>query len=175
MKHPFIFKAEKSVEAILYIGQNVGQPTFHSISKIMYFADKAHLEKYGRFVCGDSYVAMKHGPVPSGTYDILKAVRDDSFTPLAEVNTAKQAFFVEKFLVKPRRTAKTDYFSDSDLECLNNAIQEYGNLSFHQLTEVSHDKAWHTTDENDLIDIEQIVDTLDADYLLDYLLDPFSE
>jgi hypothetical protein len=33
----------------------------------MYFADKAHLEQYGRFICGDSYVAMK--PVPIGTYE----------------------------------------------------------------------------------------------------------
>ena len=50
MKHPFVFKVEKSVEAILYIGQNVEEPTFHRISKVMYFADKNHLEKYGRFI-----------------------------------------------------------------------------------------------------------------------------
>ena len=175
MKHPFVFKAEKSVEAILYIGQNVKQPTFHHISKIMYFADKKHLEKYGRFICGDTYVAMKHGPVPSGIYDILKIVRDNGFAPLAEINAAKKAFIVDNFLVKPLRFARQDYFSESDLECLNNAIKQYGILSFNQLTDLSHDRAWQMTDENDYIDIEQIVATLDADYLLDYLRDPFPE
>ncbi len=175
MKHPFVFKAEKSVEAILYIGQNVKQATFHHISKIMYFADKKHLEKYGRFICGDTYVAMKHGPVPSGTYDILKIVRDNGFAPLIEINAAKKAFIVDNFLVKPLRFARQDYFSESDLECLDNAIKQYGILSFKQLTDLSHDRAWQMTDENDYIDIEQIVTTLDADYLLDYLRDPFPE
>jgi len=176
MKHPFVFKVEKSVEAILYIGQNVEEPTFHRISKIMYFADKNHLEKYGRFICGDSYVAMKHGPVPSGTYDILKAVRDDGFAPSANINVAKQAFIVvDKFLVKPLRTAREDCFSESDLECLNHAIKQYGLLSFSQLTDLSHDQAWQTADENDYIDIEQIVAVLNTDYLLDYLLEPHPE
>jgi uncharacterized phage-associated protein len=177
MKHPFVFKAEKSVESILYIAQNVKQPTFHHISKMMYFADKVHLEKYGRFICGDSYVAMKHGPVPSGTYDILKVARGDGFAPLSALNPINQAFIVvDKFLVKPLRAVAMDYFSESDLECLDNAIKKYGHLPFSQLTDLSHDKAWQAADENDCIDIEHIVATLtNADNLLDYLCDPYPE
>jgi uncharacterized phage-associated protein len=76
--YPFEFNLDKGIEAILYIAQKVDDPTFHRISKIMYFADRKHLEKYGRFICGDSYVAMKHGPVPSEIYDILKAVKADA-------------------------------------------------------------------------------------------------
>jgi len=110
MRHPFVFKAEKSVEAILYIAQNVKQPTFHSISKMMYFADKVHLEKYGRFICGDNYVAMKHGPVPSGTYDILKVARGDGFAPLSALTLVKQAFTViDKFLVEPLRAVSMGF------------------------------------------------------------------
>ena len=167
MRHPFTFNVVKSVEAILYIAQYVKQPTFHRISKIMYFADKEHLETYGRFVCGDHYVAMKHGPVPSNTYDILKAVRSNGFF---ESLDEKAFVVVEQFLVKPLRAVCIDYFSESDLECLDNAISKYGAMSFNQLTELSHDQAWQTADENDYIDIEHIVATLaDPDILLDYL------
>ncbi|OQY56473.1 MAG: hypothetical protein B6247_03550 [Candidatus Parabeggiatoa sp. nov. 2] len=174
MRHPFVFKTEKSVEAILYIAQNVEQPTFHRISKMMYFADKVHLEKYGRFICGDSYVAMKHGPVPSCTYDILKVASGDGFALMSDVNPAKKAFIVvDKFLVKPLRAAQLDYFSESDLECLDNALKNYGHLSFGQLTDLSHDKAWQAVDENDHIDIEQIVATLtNTENLLDLLREP---
>jgi len=177
MRHPFVFKAEKSIEAILYIAQYVEQPTFHRISKVMYFADKVHLEKYGRFICGDSYVAMKHGPVPMYTYDILKVVRGDGFAPFfkeTDIQLAEKAFIViDKSLVKPLRAAQLDYFSESDLECLDGSIKEYGSMSFGQLTDLSHDKAWQAADENDHIDIEQIVATLTStENLLDLLHEP---
>ena len=77
MKHPFEFNAEKAIEVILYIAEHIKEPTFHTVSKVLYFADKEHLEKYGRFICGDSYIAMRRGPVPSGVYDLLKLARGD--------------------------------------------------------------------------------------------------
>ncbi|MEK8019849.1 MAG: Panacea domain-containing protein [Candidatus Parabeggiatoa sp.] len=173
MKYPFTFDEEQAIEAIVYIAQNVKEPTFHRISKVMYFADKAHLEQYGRFISGDSYVAMKHGPVPISSYEILKSVRGDGKTScLAQ---AKNAFCVQnKYLVKPLRQADCDYLSDSDLECLDKAIKEYGALSFQELTELSHDSAWHNADENDCIELEQIVFMFaNAKPLLEHLKNPF--
>jgi uncharacterized phage-associated protein len=174
MKHPFIFDPEKAVETILYIANKVPQSTdFHRISKLMYFADKIRLEEGGRFICGDSYMAMKHGPVPCKTYDILKSMRDESLVSVTE--SAKLSFTVEdKNIVKPLREADLDYFSDSDLECLDKVISEYGELSFWKLTELSHDSAWQSADENDCIEIEQIVGTIaNAEPLLEHLKDRF--
>jgi len=166
MRHPFRFKSEKSIEAILYIVQNLKRANIHRISKIMYFADKAHLEKYGRFICGDSYLAKKSGPVPRETCDILN-----------NNHGKNQAFIIKKkFWVKALRAASTDYFSESDLECLDKSIKQYGHLSSHQLTDLSHDLAWQAAHGNDLIDIEKIVATLaNADSLVDYLRDPCPE
>lgn len=65
----FHFDPEKAVEVILYVASRVRDSGFHRVSKILYFADRDHLAMYGRFICGDSYVAMKNGPVPSGAYD----------------------------------------------------------------------------------------------------------
>jgi uncharacterized phage-associated protein len=166
MRHPFRFKSKKSIEAILYIAQNLKRANLIHISKIMYFADKAHLEKYGRFICGDSYLAMKYGPVPRETCKILN-----------NNHGKNQAFIIKnKFWVKPLRAASTDYFSESDLECLDNSIKQYGHLSSHQLTNLSHDLAWQGAHGNNLIDIEKIVATLaNADSLVEYLRDPCPE
>ena len=176
MNYPFEFNLDKGIESILYIAQKVDDPTFHRISKIMYFADRKHLEKYGRFICGDSYVAMKHGPVPSEIYDMLKAVRADTVLSLKPYESAKKvqsAFSVqEPYEVKHLREANLDFFSESDLECLNYSIDNYRNLSFDELTKLSHDQAWEAANENDFIEIEQIARTLNnAEELISHLQD----
>jgi hypothetical protein len=149
------FDAQKAVEAILHIATNVRDPTFHRVSKIFYFADKMHLAAHGSFIAGDDYVAMKHGPVPSGVYDLLKYVRGDGDQFACEA--VDGAFAVEgKFIVRPLRAANYDYLSQSDVECLNAAIGKFGTLPFPVLTRLSHDAAWNAADENEFMEIEDI-------------------
>lgn len=163
------FDAQKALEAILFVAHRVGDPGFHRISKILYFADREHLSQYGRLICGDSYVAMKLGPVPSRTYDILKCVRGDR--ERCEIEGASDAFQVRNGkYVKPTREADLSMLSKSDIKCLNESIKEYGDLPFDILTDVSHDQAWKSAGENNIIDIEQIVKTLsDSEELLAHL------
>ena len=181
MEYQFNFNIEKGIESLLYILdllEKTVEPTIHSVSKVLYFADKEHLEKYGRFICGDSYYAMKHGPVPSQIYNLLKLVRGDlspSFQPSQEISEqVLQAFkIVDKHDIKKLRQANTDFLSDSDMECLNHSAVKYGGLSFAKLTELSHDRAWESADENDLIDVEDIIKTFDDSIeILEHLQDP---
>lgn len=169
MIQPFKFDAEKAVEAILYVASRVKSPTLHTISKLLYFADVAHLEHYGRFITGDSYVAMKHGPVPSGTYDVMKYVRGDGVMSFAE--HARAAFdVVGGHNIKPFREPDLGLFSRSDLACLDEAIAKYGARSFRELTSLSHDAAWHSADADDAISLEAILKTLpNKKRLADYL------
>jgi len=179
MIQPFKFDINKAIESILYIVHKKAQPTFHHISKVMYFADKDHLAKYGRFICGDIYIAMKHGPVPSAIYDILKMVRGDSIYFSSNIyEKASKAFKVcGRHVVQISREPHLEEFSDSDLECLNRAIRKYGNLSFEQLTSLSHaEAAWKVADANDIMEIEHIIATFDnADELIEHLTDPFPD
>lgn len=168
----FDFEPQKAIEVILYIAHKLQIPDFHKISKVLYFSDRNHLERYGRLICGDSYVAMKHGPVPSGVYDILKTVRGDGLCfCVAREKLDMESFSVQdRKKVVPLRETNTDLLSESDIECLNEAIEKYGTLGFSELTEVSHDQAWESVDQNDVIDIEEIVATLsDSDELLEHL------
>jgi hypothetical protein len=67
----------KIVEAILFLLQEAGKQnsvlTQYQIVKSIFIADLHHLRKFGRPISFDNYVAMKFGPVPSETYDLLKA------------------------------------------------------------------------------------------------------
>jgi uncharacterized phage-associated protein len=151
------FDAQKAIEAILYVASRVKDPTFHRVSKLLYFADKQQLSNYGCVIVGDDYVAMRHGPVPSRVYDILKAVRDGR-PHLAR--QAERAFeVVDKFHIRPRRDANLSLLSDADVDSLNAVIGEFGRLSFNELTHRSHDAAWQGAGEDEFIGLEDIART----------------
>lgn len=122
------------------------------------------MSKYGRSITGDTYIAMAYGPVPSNVEDIFKAVRGDSFfSPYVE-NIRKDEFdFVNKFIIRPKRNADLDYLSESDLECLDFAINKCKDLSFQQLTDLSHDLAWNNTRRDRAISVKDMLRELGDD------------
>lgn len=166
------FDLEKAIEVLLYIVSKANNTNklndVYRALKIIYFADKEHLYKYGRLICDDSYVAMNHGPVPSGCYDIIKLVRGDGYCftdyPLEEVLS------VEGNIITPQREADLELLSESDVECIDESINKYGNLSISALRRRSHDAAFRSADHNDFIIFENLAKSLpDGDQLLEYL------
>lgn len=98
-----------------------------------------------------------------------------SFYPSREiVDKIHQAIrIVGRYSMENKRKSNTDFFSESDIECMNNSIKKHGNLSFNQLTGLSHDKAWNAADQNDLMEIDHIMATFnDSKELSDHLQDP---
>ena len=100
---------------------------------VLYFADKLHMERYGRSICGDTYIAMKFGPVPSGTYDLIKDVRRHRTHSNNYDHAAASFQLVGDDRIKVIRDVNEDLFSDSDIECLNQSIQEHGSKPFDVL------------------------------------------
>ena len=141
-----LFEREKSMEAVLYIAQKIGgRKDMHKIFKTLYFADKAHLSRYGRSITGDSYIAMSYGPVPSKTDDIFKAVRGDSYFSNRAEELKGYFHFINKYVIEADKDADLDYLSDTDVECLDYAINKCKGKTFGELTEMSHDLAWNNT------------------------------
>lgn len=163
------FDAEKALEVLLYIAETT--PNTYWTLKVLYFADKQHLSRFGRLICGDSYVAMRCGPRPSGLYDFVKYVRGDGYCSLA--SSAKEAFSVQGDDIHPHRPANREFLSESDMACLDEAVKKYGSLSFLELRDLSHeDEAFNKADWNDFMPLEAIIRTLpDGKSLLEYLQD----
>lgn len=139
-----LFDKDVTLNAVLYIiHQMGGKVDMHKIFKTLYFADQEHLSKYGRTITGDVYIAMNYGPVPSRTDDIFKSVRGDSYFPPGEL--ANYFHFVNRYIVAANQDADLDYLSESDIECLNHSISMCKDMSFEQLTSLSHGLAWENT------------------------------
>jgi len=145
------FRKEQTINALLYIAEQMGgEVDMHKAFKTLYFADRAHLSKYGRSITGDHYIAMKYGPVPSRVDDMLKAVRGDSyFSSSEDAKELSEYFdFVGDFIFKTNTACDKDYLSESDIECLDEAIALTKDKSFKQLVSLSHGHAWNKTGNN---------------------------
>src|SRR5712691_1862004 len=169
---PIRFDPERALELVLYVANELRYPTLHSVSKVVYFADREHLSRYGSLLSGDNYVAMRHGPVPSSIYNLLKAAagRQEPLIPAEFYELVRQSLKVEdRSRVQPLRKANLELLSASQRECLDVSIKTKGRLSFERLTK-GNDAAWKSVGEKDLIEVSAIAKTLpNAKQVLAYL------
>jgi uncharacterized phage-associated protein len=169
---PRSFDPEKAVEAILYTTSKAGTTLYETL-KLIYIADKCHLERYGRFIFGDVYAALEHGPVGSDAYDAMKQARGTR-------STSRAPSIVDAIKVDPKtqkitvlREPNLDELSATDIECLDEAISKYGRWDFARLKKLTHDAAYDATLLNQKMAIEAIAATLaGAPELIQYLSDP---
>jgi hypothetical protein len=170
MRQRFQFDFDKALEAILYIARRVPAPTFHKISKILYFADLDHLQSYGRFILGDRYIAMEFGPVPSETNNIMRAARGEQQHDGKREAIQSALEVPGQYTIRALRGERQSVFSRSDIECIDRAIEAHSHKSFGQLTDESHDAAWHATAEGQEMDLNVIVGMLpDAELIREHL------
>ena len=135
----------KILAPCLYVLNKTGQISKHHLSKILYFADKSHIAKYGRTLTGQKYVAMQNGPVPSQLYDFIKfveGVSDDSFLTEHARFAPQFIGFAPDYYVFAKLPAEMQFLSVSAVNALDESIAANKNASFKVLTENSHDSAW---------------------------------
>ena len=69
----FCFDERKATAAAaLLLELAGGTMEYLRLIKLLYFADRDALDAFGHPITGDRYVAMKHGPVLSQTYNLVK-------------------------------------------------------------------------------------------------------
>ncbi|MDR7232832.1 putative phage-associated protein [Caulobacter sp. BE264] len=134
----------KILESILYLigeGEKRGEPlTQYQIVKSIFLADTAHLNQFGRPITYDNYSALKFGPVPEETYDILKPNYDWQGRlgvkgPLWErVQVSQTAFRY----VKPERSFDERALSKSDIKALAAALETVRELGFGGVVDHTH-------------------------------------
>lgn len=166
-----IFDYDRALNAFLYVANRVSRPDTHKIFKVLYFADMAHLLKYGRAITGDRYIAMKYGPVPSCVYDMVKSVSGKGLYKDPLLN----AFFgVSGYMIEPLRDADKDYLSATDIEALDESIAQNNDYDFRTMTERSHGSAWSKAWDSpiDEISVEDMLEESGADKeYIDYIID----
>lgn len=150
---------EKALEALVWLSETRPGITFYYVAKVFFYADKMHLQKYGRPVLGDRYVAMEHGPVPSMVYNILK--KEDFLDPdildaaASSINISHDTHPA----VHNKREPALDYFSETDLQCLEEAVKKYADMPISQLRRLTHqERAYVEAQLNGEMDYSLMID-----------------
>ena len=66
------FDKQKLIEIVLYILNKTKGLDYYHMFKVIYFANIAHLAKYGFPMVSDEFCALPDGPVPSVLYNCIK-------------------------------------------------------------------------------------------------------
>ncbi len=163
----FQFDETKGVEALTYIATRWPAITAFFASKVLFFAEKNHLNRYGRPIVGDTFIAMPNGPVPSTLYDFIKGKLDQAGDPEAIMG----ALAIERDpypRVKAQREPVMDTLSSSDVECLDDAIAFCRGKTFGSLSGLTHqERAWLNAPQNGPMDYADLIEGDERDTLIE--------
>jgi len=136
----FRFDPEKMVQAIAFFAlRGVKNLDTMKCAKLLYFADRQHLLKYGRPIIGDEYHVMKDGPIPTcGLTQIQNAFKGAHPSPFdGYLRVAKTGWRYPHFELA--KDPDLGVFSDSDIEVLEDVATRHGDKTAWKLRELAHE------------------------------------
>jgi hypothetical protein len=156
----FAFSEDKALEALAFIASRRPDLTPLYIAKILFYAEKWHLNRYGRPIIADTYIAMPKGPVPSTVKDYIE--QNWYWTDRPE--EFEKAITIDRSGYLPRlqpgtRSPNLLLLSASDIECLNEAISFCASKAPSELSRLAHlEKAWQNAPANGPMSYSDFVD-----------------
>ena len=133
------FNYKKAVQALNFLSlKEGGKINKMKAIKLIWLSDRFHLREHGRTITGDIYFALKHGPVPSTTRDILElnsfSLDDDEMHYSEEYISS-----IDKYNYKSNSAIDENVFSKTDLDALEKIYSSYGKLDHFALRDISHE------------------------------------
>lgn len=113
--------------------------------KIMYFAQKDYLLRYGLVLCPDTFKARKYGPVPMLSDKVIKTVeRHETRRGRNDLKAFAGAIRIDdNQMVFANQAPDIDYLAVKERECLDKWIDYCRDKdSIRELSPESHDKAY---------------------------------
>jgi hypothetical protein len=136
----FKFAAEKAYAALRIMLSSVPSADLHTVLKACYFADKAHLNKYGRPIFGATYRAMKFGPVPLEIYEMAKG--EALWLAELQLDSFPWAITGHRLSRLSDEPVDTSTLSQTDLEALEGGFLLSRRMTFNQRTAATHGSDW---------------------------------
>lgn len=108
--------------------------------KLLFFADRYHLRKYGRALSDCAYFAMKNGPVASEAKNVAEENARLCKPALAYVRhfLRRHGQYDASSLVRSVAAMDKAVLSESDLEALDFAWQTFGHHDKETLVDITH-------------------------------------
>lgn len=157
----FKFAPEKFVACLTFLASHIRGLDKLKAAKLLYYADKRHLIRYGRPILGDVYYHLDYGPVPSKALDIMnEAINPYRLRGIAQSNLELLRRYLKVStegrshpVFEPKDDPDLEVLSESEQEALHETLKGYGRYSGSQLIELTHaEAAWQKSEKNEEID-----------------------
>jgi hypothetical protein len=136
MSARYAVNTSKALEVILWLATKRPGIDFYHIVKCAFYADKFHVNRHGRPIAGDNYVADTYGPLGRTIYGLLTG---SPLEILALNGNGDLPFsIVGRYQVNATRGPNLRRLSESDVEALSHALDACADKSFDELFDESH-------------------------------------
>ena len=136
----FKFAPKKAYAAILWMISQRPNIDLHTMLKACYFADKKHLNEYGRPVFGATYKAMKFGPVPLEIYEMAKS--EPLWLSELEVEVYPWTLNGYRLCLTNNEGPSEEDLAESDWEALAEGFEKSSSMNFNARTSATHGIDW---------------------------------
>lgn len=155
----FTFNEDKALAALAYVASLEQGLTPLFVAKILFFAEKAHINQFGRPILGDTFIAMPRGPVPS----TVKNYVDEKWEWVGKPENFDRFVRIERWglrrLSAGPEPADETVLSESDKRCLREAVAFCHGKTANQLSDLTHfEKSWLNAPSNRPMSYEDFVD-----------------
>jgi len=165
MKHYDIKKLSNFITYFI-----INDVKFLGITKLMklcFFADKYHLEAFGKPMLNKNYTKMEKGPVPMFAYNLItnsKEIDNDAelsgdVHEFARHITVKKRQNGEHSRFTNRQDFDKKFFSKSQMIILEKLVKEFKDIDKDKISDLSHDTlAWKSVELYENISFSSMID-----------------
>jgi uncharacterized phage-associated protein len=154
----FRFHENKAAAAAsLFLSLAGGEMDYMPLLKLMYLADRLALDRLGRPISGDQLVSMKHGPVLSQTYNLMKDIVREELVTGRWGRTVGRA---GRYRLRLVGSADALALSQAEAQIIAEVFQTYGAADKWALRDHTHTACpeWEDPgDSSNPIEIEQLL------------------
>lgn len=137
------------------------------LMKLFFFADKYHLEAYGKPILNYGYTKLQNGPVPMYIHSLIKSSEtnnndDDLASEVQEFNKlikvkVKQSEEISRFENLAHFDKK--FFSKSHMIILNRLVVEFKDMRKSEISDLSHETlAWRAVNLHESISFSSMIE-----------------
>jgi len=138
------FREDKAAAlAAIFLERAGGELEYLKLLKLMYLAERESLLSVGGSITNDIFVSMKHGPVMSTTYDLIKENWEDLDHETWEASFAKHGFRLRLWKSPP----VADILSPFEVELADRIWSQFGKVNQWELVDWIHETfpEWQAT------------------------------
>ena len=158
---------QKALEAIVYLANKKPDMTQYFFMKMMFYADKFHLNEYGIPIIGDKYIKMEMGPVPSFVLNALhldgERLTHDMYERIDQALLFRKHY--TKIFTTAKRPANKILLSATNINCLDRAFDFCKDKDIDKLKDLTHkEPAWKEAEKNREMDYTLFIDKRNPNY-----------